>query len=197
MTAERKYGEPYRFSPTAKFLVAMNEPPVIPDKSYGFGRRLIVLNFMRRFEEKDMDPGLPEKLRQERDGIFMWALFGLERLLERGRFDVPPEILKERDDLISTMNPFLIFVEECCVHRPGDERLAVKPRTLYEEYVDWCKDGHNRALSRNKFYNQVLVNFPGVSKRNLPPRNHVHLIGITLKSMVPPAAATQTKEKGG
>jgi putative DNA primase/helicase len=61
----------------------MNKPPVISDQSHGMWRRIWVLEFNRRFTEKDMDRQLEEKLVGELSGIFNWALEGYNKLKEK------------------------------------------------------------------------------------------------------------------
>jgi putative DNA primase/helicase len=161
ITAERKYGEPYLFNPIAKWLIAMNAPPIIPDKTYGFTRSITVLEFKKRFEGAEIDPYLPGKLAEEKDGVFLWALFGLERLLKNRGFDIPPVVKKESDEFMKVLNPVLIFIEEQCQVGPKQQVGSVE---IYEEYKKWCHDGMNRPLSRNKFHDQILMNFPSVMK---------------------------------
>jgi putative DNA primase/helicase len=157
----------------------MNEPPIIPDKSYGFGRRLIVLNFMRRFEKDEIDPQLDAKLEKEKDGIFYWALMGLGRLLKQGGFDICDEVEEETTALITTMNPMMIFIEEECEF--GDQR-AVKPMLLYRRYKDWCKENGHRPMARNRFNEQIIMNFPQVDKKLWGPKRHTYYVGMDLKS---------------
>jgi len=164
ITAERKYGEPYMFNPTAKWLIAMNEAPVIPDKTYGFTRSVIVLEFKRRFKGKEIDPYLPEKLAAERDGIFTWAVFGLERVLKNNGFDLPGVVERESQEFMKTLNPVLLFAEEQLIVGPKQE---VGTTEIYDEYKKWCSDGGNRPLSRNKFQDQILMNFPSVTKERI------------------------------
>jgi len=141
--------------------MAMNDVPSMPDRSYGFARRLIVVGYRRRFEEKEMDPGLDKKLALERDGIFNWAVFGLERLLRQNHFSTLEIADADREEFLHALNPFLIFVEESCQFAP--ERY-VPCQEFYKTYKTWCQEAGHRNLSRNKFYEQVLQNFPQVKK---------------------------------
>jgi putative DNA primase/helicase len=55
ITGRELYKAPMKFRPFAKHFLAMNKPPVISDHSHGMWRRIWVLEFNRRFTEKDMD----------------------------------------------------------------------------------------------------------------------------------------------
>jgi P4 family phage/plasmid primase-like protien len=180
MRCERKYGDPYSFRPFAKFLIAMNEPPIIPDKSFGFSRRIIVLNFSRRFREDEMDRQLGDKLAAEKDGIFTWAIEGLYFILGTKGFNLTSRVTEDTKNLITTMNPLLLYIDECCIL---GENCKVPTSELYEHYKNWCREGGNRALSRNRFYDQILMNFPEVHKERHGGREErrVMFFGIGLK----------------
>lgn len=167
ITAERKYGEPYQYRPYAKWIVAMNEPPTVPDKSFGFGRRILVLSFERRFETHEIIPDMAQQLIAEIDGVFQWALDGLYTILQEKRFRVPEQIEKDTEQMLVTLNPMLIFIRECCVVRGGEH---VPTTEIWPAYVEWCAEGRNRPLGRNKFLDQVLMSYPAVSRgENEPP----------------------------
>ena len=51
------------------------------DKTDGFYRRQLILTTKDKVEGKEDDPYLIDKLREERDGIFLWELEGLHRLM--------------------------------------------------------------------------------------------------------------------
>ncbi|MCK9519530.1 MAG: phage/plasmid primase, P4 family [Dehalococcoidia bacterium] len=185
ITAERKYGEPYQYRPFAKWIVAMNEPPTVPDKSHGFGRRVLVLNFERRFEAHEIIPDMALRLIEEIDGVFNWALDGLYTILGEGRFRVPEQIEKDTEQLLTTLNPMLIFVKECCDlgMDPVTMRVPHVPTTdLWPAYTAWCHDGRNRPLGRNKFLDLIMMSFPHVTRgENDPPtdrRPAFHGIGL-------------------
>ena len=163
LTTERKYGEPYQYRPFAKWLVAMNEAPIIPDKSYGFGRRVLVLNFNRRFQPEEIKEKMSEKLITEIDKIFNWAVDGLYALLDKG-FVVGKQVQEDTDKLMESMNPLLIFVTECCEVHEGIHESTTK---LWNAYKAWCAEGKNRPLGRNKLYEQILATFTRVKKRRM------------------------------
>lgn len=159
ITAEQKYGEQFQFRPYAKFITAMNDAPVIPDKSYGFGRRIIVLTFERRFTDSEILPRMADYLIVELEGIFNWMVEGLKKLLQKDGFQISEDVGKDTSEFMETLNPLLIFVTEMCeVH----EGMSVPTMELWECYAEWCRDGHNRPLGRNKFLEQVRQTFQSV-----------------------------------
>ena len=159
ITAEQKYGEQFQFRPFAKFITAMNDAPVIPDKSYGFGRRIIVLTFERRFTDEEIKPRMADYLIEELEGVFNWMVEGLKILLKNDGFKISAEVGQDTSDFMETLNPLLIFVNEMCeVH----EGVSVPTTELWECYAEWCKEGHNRPLGRNRFLDQVRQTFTKV-----------------------------------
>lgn len=161
LTTERKYGEPFQYRPFAKWIVAMNEAPVIPDKSYGFGRRVLVLNFNRRFAPDEIKERMAEQLITDIDKIFNWAVEGLYYLLENGRFKIGQQVQDDTDKLMEVLNPLLIFVTECCeIHENHHESST----QLWNAYSAWCAEGKNRPLGRNKFYEQLMATFTRIKK---------------------------------
>ena len=160
LTTERKYGEPFQYRPFAKWIVAMNDFPVIPDKSYGFGRRVLVLNFERRFLPEDIKERMAEQLITEIDQIFAWAVEGLYFILKYG-FQPGKKILEDTERMMEVLNPLLIFVGECCeVHDAAHESST----QLWNAYSAWCTEGKNRPLGRNKLYEQLTATFTRVRK---------------------------------
>ncbi|OPY16248.1 MAG: hypothetical protein A4E69_00268 [Syntrophus sp. PtaB.Bin138] len=161
LTTERKYGEPFQYRPYAKWIVAMNEAPVIPDKSYGFGRRVLVLNFNRRFAPEEIKERMAEQLITDIDKIFNWVVEGLYFLLENGGFKVGQQVQDDTDKLMEVLNPLLIFVTECCeIH----ENHHASSTQLWNAYSAWCAEGKNRPLGRNKFYEQLMATFTRIKK---------------------------------
>ena len=177
ISAERKFGDVFDFRPYSKFCVSMNDTPVISDKSYGLERRLIVLSFNRRIEKHEVIPNMKEKLIEEIDGIFTWAVRGLQDLLKRNGFFIGETIGEDTEQFMKTINPLLIFGEECCEFRKDYE---VEPQSLWDQYKSWCEQGKNRPLGRNNFYNQVLAQYPSVKKDRTETKRLFR--GIRLKS---------------
>ncbi|MBU2551697.1 MAG: hypothetical protein KKB20_25015, partial [Proteobacteria bacterium] len=183
VTTERKYGSKYEFRPYAKFVVSMNDLPVIPDRSYGFERRAILLQFNRRFVAgQGLDPDLKRTLVQETDYVFMWSLEGLKKLLASNGFLVGEKVTEDTGRFIQALNPVLTFLEECCI--TDNPEVKVKVSELWESYKDWCKDSGQRALAKNRFMDQIAMHVPQAEKRVFGKTRLVHMIGLGLVSKI-------------
>ena len=184
LMADQKHGRAFAFYPIAKHVFSMNEVPKITDKSYGFQRRPIVLTFNERFEGARRDPYLTKKLIAERDGIFKWMLEGLAMILQADDLYIAESVDRDTQQFVKSTNPVLLFVEDCCTLENG---ANVKPPDLYRAYKYWCKEGSNRPLARNRFYDQILIHFPSVFKTHTgPDRQRIRVyVNIGLLDGVP------------
>ena len=180
---KKKYGKSYTFRPFAKFVVEVGQSPIIPGRNYSFGEMVLGVGFKKRFTQKEIDPYLLERLMEERDGVFLWSLFGLERLLQNGRFNVPEIVRIESAEFMKILNLTPIFVAKQCV---VDSNKKVGTSTLYDEYNSWCFREGYRAGSRRKFCAEILSDYPSVRKSviNLTNTRQRGFVGIGLKSVL-------------
>ncbi len=165
ITAERKNKDPFSFRPYARLLFSCNEiPRNYGDRSDGFYRRLIIIRFDRSVPQNKRDPNLREKLAVERDGILMWAIEGLKRLIANSY------VFTETDKTRAALNRYkvesnsvLSFVEECC-------KLAADAETVREElfskYKEYCHNAGLKPLSQANF-NKEIENMPGSITRSV------------------------------
>ena len=175
---EWKHGERVNYAPRTKFIFAMNLPPNIHDKSHGFNRKVLVLNFNRVFEEWEMDRDLHEKLMEELDGIFIFALEGAMRLLKQNHFTDGEIIEKDKDMFMGQLNNVLMFVGEQC-HLEQDARI--KSDDLFEAYKKWCEKCGLRALGAPKFQEQLMQKWKITkAKGTWPGGRYMTLHGIRL-----------------
>jgi putative DNA primase/helicase len=156
VTADRKYGHPFKFHPFCKMIFALNNMPQVNDKTDAFYKRLITLRLTRQFTDIEQDRELRSKLLPELNGIFLWMLAGYQRLKQRGYFDPGESIEQETEEYRKENNSVLSFVEEKC---HIDATGIIAKDTLYEVYRDWCKASGMLALSKKKFGMQLVKHF--------------------------------------
>lgn len=154
ITAERKNKDPFSFRPYARLLFSCNEiPKNYNDRSDGFYRRLILIRFDKSVPSNKRDPNLREKLAVERDGIFMWALDGLRRLMANSYIfteteRTKAEILRYKVE----SNSALLFLEECC---EVDEKAECVREELFQQYREFCIKNAMKPLSQTNFNRDV------------------------------------------
>ena len=163
--AERKYLPDIIFIPFAKHMISMNEFPGVKDKTDGFFRRVIVMEYNQKFEGDEDDTSLAEKIiEKELDGIFMWSLEGLKRVLERGRMFLPDCVLLAKQRFKTKVNHILLFVEEECII---DEELSEAPPDLFNAYLEWAKESNiTSTYGKKNFYEQIRLNFKVIKGRD-------------------------------
>src|SRR5260370_23860476 len=117
LTIDRKNREAWTGPLAIKFLIISNEVPAFADDSGALASRFIALSTRTSFYDRE-DRFLLDKLRVEKAGIFLWAIEGLRRLEERGRFDEPGGSKEIRGRLAVASSPVQAFVDECCTLDP-------------------------------------------------------------------------------
>ncbi|MFC1895609.1 phage/plasmid primase, P4 family [Thermodesulfobacteriota bacterium] len=162
LEGEVKYGERVAFQSTTKFIFAMNSPPVIVDKSYGLSRRVVVLNFNRRFAPQERDRSLAEKLIGEKEGILAWAIEGARRLMANDAFTMSDDVERDTENFMASMNPVLLFLEEECIQGPSYKVPVTK---LFDAYKTWCFKSAHRPLSKARFYEQIITQCQHVKEK--------------------------------
>lgn len=178
LSFERKFIDPVTIKPHVKLVWAMNELPRIDSSGIGLFRRVVPIPW-RKVE--DPDPQVKEAVFTLGPVIFNWALIGLRRLLERGRFEIPAGLLAERE-IYRTQNDIaqVFITDRCELCEDTDEKgsyVKVQAQTLYDDYKKWCLNTGHKHFSMTVFAGELKR--LGVEKKPINGRNFY--IGIQLK----------------
>jgi P4 family phage/plasmid primase-like protien len=160
--ASKKGQDPYFFVPNAKYFIACNSIPRTMDTSSAVSRRLLVVNFNRKFYGKDKDPNLHKKLEAELSGIFNKCLFYLEEFNARGGFLEAGSIKLAAERYKKDSNSLANFMESCIqkVDQDNPDYYYVYSMTdLYEKYIEFCEIMGIRPLERIKLSRHIKDNF--------------------------------------
>jgi len=151
-----KHKDVFEFTPYCKLVFAGNMLPRVKDNSEGFFRRMLPIQFKRQFKEDDpeRDPHLMDKFRGELSEIFYWALCGLKRLEEQGRFTDCDETRALIMGYRRSNNPILCYVEDECVI--GEDKEVAKADILLD-YQKYCAKNGYKALGRENFFRELYV----------------------------------------
>jgi putative DNA primase/helicase len=156
LTIDRKYRDPWTGQIPSRILILSNELPRLNDSSGAMASRFIVLAMTRSFYGQE-NPALTQELTAELPAIFDWALDGLERLRDRGRFLQPrssQEAIRELEDLGS---PIGAFVRDECEVGPEMEAIA---EDLYGAWKSWCEEHGRRVSNSATFGRDLRAAFP-------------------------------------
>lgn len=179
---DRKFKEPWTGRLPTRFLILSNELPNFGDASGAIAHRFIVLTMQYSWLGKE-NTSLTEELTAELPGILNWALDGLARLAERGRFTEPASSVDAVIAMKDAASPMSAFVRECCEVGPGREVLVDE---LYQAWRTWCEDnGRDKPGSKQTFGRNLQAVVPRVRRsrpRGEDGRQIPTYLGIKLAS---------------
>ena len=128
------------------------------DKSQGFYRRQIILHTKDKPADRPDDRHLIDKLRAEKEGIFLWMLEGLRRLmLNDFAFTISPQAQANLQEAMENGNNIAQFMESDGYIRleQGCKATSVD---IYAAYARWCKDNLEKPLSATTFKQYLSQN---------------------------------------
>lgn len=121
------------------------------DRSHGFFRRQIILTALPIPPDREDDPYLAQYMREELEGILLWAMEGLVRLLENDlRFTLSSGARANLRQAEAEGNNTVDFMDSQGYIRQDPEG-SITSRQLYEIYKDWCSDNMLTPLSAKSF----------------------------------------------
>lgn len=159
MDLERKGVQSYQSRLYARFLCFGNGAlTALHDRSDGFFRRQIVLTTRDRPAGRVDDPFLAEKLADEAEGIFLWCLEGLRRLLANNyQFSLSGKARENVETVKRSSNNVIEFLRsEGYIRFRADAEAS--SRALYEAYKLWCEDNVRKPLSANRLSSELAQN---------------------------------------
>jgi putative DNA primase/helicase len=157
ISASHKHKPAFDFRPVCKLIFACNRLPRVRDNTHAFYRRLIIIPFNRRFEGEDADLYLGQRLLEELDGVFLWALRGLDRLRQQGHFTESEQADNALADYRRFNNPLVAFIEDCC---RLDSDASTSKDTLYDEYKSYIQESGYSALGKETFFRELYAMRP-------------------------------------
>ena len=183
---EQKNVQPYTCPPTARLIVAWNEPPDIRDSTDAMWRRMRLVSFRRQFLGEAKDPRLREKLLEELPGIFWWAVQGYRRYLTRGRMEAVPAIGDAVRQLRENADPDGAFLRARLEFSPGAYTLK---EDLARAYALWCfehdLDASTPGVLLKKLYRLFALD-PLTASGRLPGGNRPRVVKDVRLKEVPP-----------
>ena len=159
MDMERKGVQSYQSQLYVRFLCFGNGAlTALHDRSDGFFRRQIVLTTKDRPAGRTDDPYLSDKLIAEREGIFLWCLEGLHRLLVNNyRFTISERAKDNISVVVRDANNIVDFLaSNGYVQFKADSEASTKD--LYAAYKVWCEDNTENPFSSKSFSNYFAQN---------------------------------------
>ena len=187
MDLERKGQQNYQGDLYVRFLGFGNGSlKALYDRSEGFFRRQIILTTKPKDANRVDDPFIAEKMCEEAEGVFIWCLEGLRRLISNGyRFTLSERAHENMAEAVSDGNNAVDFMKsEGYIRLKADAEAS--SRDVYAVYRLWCEDNalnplSARSLSMHLIENREVYGIEQTNKIYLPGGRRVRgFIGIEL-----------------
>ena len=175
MDLERKRQQSYQGDMYVRFIGFGNGVlQALHDRSVGFFRRQIILTTKDKAPNRKDDPYIAEKMAAEADGIFLWALEGLRRLIANDfQFTLSQSALDNLNDAVSDGNNIIDFLaSEGNIRFHADYEAS--SRNLYAVYKQWCEDNALSCLCQKSFCSFLKQN---ESRYNIEYTNKINIGG--------------------
>lgn len=126
------------------------------DRSDGFYRRQLVLTTKGKPQGRQDDPDLAEKMKSEVEGILLWAIEGLQRLVRNNfKFTESERVKANREAVKRDSNSIFDFMEsEDYVRLKADAFTSSKE--LYAVYCLWCDENLISPLKSRTFSDETM-----------------------------------------
>ena len=148
MDLERKGEQSYQGEMYVRFLAFSNgDLESLYDHSDGFYRRQLILSVRKKPVGREDDPFLADRLCAEIEGIFLWCLDGLKRLMDNNfRFTESGQTKSNRDDARLEADNVLLFLQsDGYIRLKADS--AITSAELYAIYTMWCSDNAYKPMA--------------------------------------------------
>ncbi len=157
MDLERKGEQSYQGEIYVRFLAFSNgDLESLYDHSEGFFRRQLILSVKTKPEGREDDPYLADKLCDEVEGIFLWCLEGLKRLIRNGfRFTESERTKANRETARRDADNVLTFLRSEGYIRLNPAGNAPSA-DLYAVYRKWCEDNALNPLTPKPFSGTLI-----------------------------------------
>lgn len=194
VSVERKGKDITSTRMTVKLFVTTNSFPKVSDKSKGWEDRLTIIPFDQIFEVAPADgqrkegvlyqnPHMLEELKEEREGIAVWLLEGLEELKKRGWVLSYSKTAQEcKLKILQKEQPVRVFFQECIKVEDGHR---VKTSILHNAFKNWAKEHDvdmKDAYSARNFhaYFQILLRENQLDGNPRKIQGNEYYVGISL-----------------
>lgn len=153
ITARNVRERPFTFRPRAGHLFLANELPAVADHSFGFWRRMLVVQWNKKFP---LNPAFEKQMATELGALACWALQGAARLIRSGSYTMPSSLHHAIADWREEANPVKGWLD-CCIRDPDASPSSAKLplSAAYASYRYWAQQNGNRIISSRTFLRRL------------------------------------------
>ena len=175
--AEKKYKDPFSFSPSHSLVLYTNHLPKVSASDDGTWRRLIVIPFNAKIEGKSDIKNYGDYLYQNAgESILTWVIEGAKKVIDLDyKVPTPATVQKAIDDYRNQNDWFGNFLDERCEVGNGYRESS---STLYQAYRNYCVDTNEYVRSTADFYTAL----EGAGFDRIKVKNKRFIKGVRLKA---------------
>lgn len=141
---EYKNKNPFEEINYAKIIIATNNLPSTSDKTIGFYRRWMIIDFPNSFsEKKDILNDIPKK---EYNSLALRCCVTLKNLLEKREFTNEGTIEERMERYESKSNFLEQFIRDFTIQEVDG---YITKSEFYKKFVAWCKENRHREMAEN------------------------------------------------
>jgi P4 family phage/plasmid primase-like protien len=139
---EYKGKDPFEDINYAKLIIATNNLPTTTDKTIGFYRRWMIIDFPNQFSEaKDILAEIPE---EEYKSLALKCCNILKELLSKRAFDNEGSVEERMEKYESKSNFLEKFVK---TYTEADPNGQITSGEFFKRFQEWCKENRHRDMS--------------------------------------------------
>lgn len=179
--AEKKYKDPFSFTPSHTLVLYTNHLPRVGAKDTGIWRRLIVIPFKAKIEGKSDIKNYTEYLCENAgEAVMKWMIEGARQAIELG-FKLPfPRCVSDAIEAYKAENDWLgHFLCECCEVADGG---TARSGELYSTYRAFSSASGEYVRSTTDFY--AALEAEGFTRQRTRTGNIIN--GLQLKTHADP-----------
>jgi putative DNA primase/helicase len=149
----------FDFTPQCKFVISGNHKPSLNSVDEAMRRRFNLIPFNVTIPEKERDPELGEKLKNEWPQILKWMIDGCLEWQEHG-LDAPASVRDATRTYLAGQDTIKNWLEECTVEADAETPSA----TLFASWREWC-DANGEFAGSSRTFSQRLTDL-GLQSRH-------------------------------
>ena len=154
IAAEKKYKDPFSFTPSHTLVLYTNHLPRVGAMDTGIWRRLIVIPFEQTITPSVDIKNYADHLYEKAGGaVLAWIMEGARLIhAENYRLTPPQQVVAASEAYRAANDWFAHFLEECCQVGQG---LSEQSKDLYDAYRSWAMGRGEYVRSTSDFYAAV------------------------------------------
>jgi P4 family phage/plasmid primase-like protien len=175
IAAEKKYKDPFHFTPSHTVLLYTNHLPRVGAMDEGIWRRLIVIPFNAKISvKKDVKNYADYLVENAGEYILKWLIEGAEKIIKNDFKLKLPKAVEDAINIYKRDNDWLAhFFEDCC--ELGDD-LEEKSGGFYDAYRAFCNRTGEYVRNSAEFY--AAIEQRGIKRKKTKEGRFV--VGIKL-----------------